>query len=761
MEKLKIKRRIKNKICSVKVNENHIILMAISMLCGFIGAFGKILGFSSYMNVAVAALSGTNPLPSFIGSIIAYLINGSLGSSVVQICSILIISAIKLIVPMGEKHDDPIFLSLITSGTLMLFGCVMSLAMPSDTYTTSMRMISAVLCGCTVFIIRSIMMCREENGVFDMTGINGIFAAAAYVLIISTLTAVPLFIFNPGRIIGTAVMLMAVRRYKNMGGAVIGALTTCGVLLCTPSLAGNTLLLATSGMICGIFMTFGNLFMIIIFLILSIISMVAIGINSDTFHMFADLIAGSMIYISLPVSWVKKTAKKFVGVRGTADTVGQATAARLGYASKTLGDIRGQLSMVTAAMDKRTKEQSISNGVEVTICEYCELKDICDKNNIRREKGFYKLEETLMKFNCVSKYDVMQHCSWCIKPEKVSRGFNEVYENMLAARADNIKLREMREFVTCQLSGVEDILGDLSFRVGQVRTVDAALSTKVRDYFSNLGYPNAKVCVYIDEGLCQRVEVYLTSEFHGDPITVTTAVSELIEYDLDLPVITTADGVTKLVFAEIADYYAHIESFCASSSGEYSGDTFDIVDLNGNEKYVILSDGMGTGKRARLDSVFSVNLVSRLLSCGISPQTAHKMINLMLMVKGWEESFATLDLLRLDLGEGYAEILKSGSAPSYLCRDGGMKIIDTEAFPAGILPDCQPDITSMKLFDKDIILMVSDGVEQTAVREFSDYINSMSLEDAVCRLGSLAISVCNNNKPDDITIIAVEIGKKK
>ena len=68
---------------------------------------------------------------------------------------------------------------------------------------------------------------------------------------------------NLGRIAGTLFMLMAVRKYRNIGGAVVGALTTCGVLLCTPSLARNTLLLATSGLICGAFLQFGSLVIVL------------------------------------------------------------------------------------------------------------------------------------------------------------------------------------------------------------------------------------------------------------------------------------------------------------------------------------------------------------------------------------------------------------------------------------------------------------------------------------------------------------------
>ncbi len=47
-------------------------------------------------------------------------------------------------------------------------------------------------------------------------------------------------------------------------------------------------------------------------------------------------------------------------------------------------------------------------------------------------------------------------------------------------------------------------------------------------------------------------------------------------------------------------------------------------------------------------------------------QTAHRLINSMLRVKGWEESFATLDIMRLELNGGTVQFLKSGAAQSFL-----------------------------------------------------------------------------------------------
>lgn len=162
---------------------------------------------------------------------------------------------------------------------------------------------------------------------------------------------------------------------------------------------------------------------------------------------------------------------------------------------------------------------------------------------------------------------------------------------------------------------------------------------------------------------------------------------------------------------------------------------------------------MGTGKRARLDSLFSVSLVTRLIRSGMSMQTAHRLINSMLRVKGWEESFATLDIMRLELNGGTVQFLKSGAAQSFLFRDGGLKSIGGQAFPAGILAECTPDVSELKLFDGDVLLMTSDGVEDATAREILRC-GGMNAQEIVTVLGAKALAQRTGGRRDDITIIA-------
>ncbi|MBQ9375438.1 MAG: SpoIIE family protein phosphatase [Ruminococcus sp.] len=759
---LKVKDAVKTHVNKTQSNK---MMWIISGIACFVASFGSLMGFPSPVNVAVAVLSGTNIIPAFIGALLSYIIQGSLDVGIVQLCSILVIAVVRVVLFNPVKNDNPVFLSLLTSGVMILFNSVMAVATPGDTYYIVMRMLSSLLSGCIVFAVKTVLQRRDDNGVFELGGINGVFGGIIYIIIVATLSAVPVPAVNLGRIAGTFCILCGVRKYRNAGGAVMGALTTCGVLLCNPLLAKNTLLLATSGLICGAFIQFGLLATVLSFLGISLISLVAIGVNGDTFFMFADLVIGSMLFIAVPVSVIKKATGRIMGMKNSVDYVGQTACSRLSFVSHTLSDIRSQITLVSAAIDRKSKDNDLKRQVCTALCSDCKMFEGCWKKNKDYTLGaFSRLEETALSYNGISSLDVDKNLPLCSNPDDMEYVFNELYKRLLAEKANSIHLKEMRQLVTEQLESMEDILSDLSYRVGQVRSVDSSLSAQIRDYFSHLGYPNAKTCVFVDENKTQRIEVFLTSSFKGDLLKLTTGVSSITDCDFDLPVITTVDNVTKILFTEQPRLDIKTGSFQAScSDNEYSGDTFDTVSLSTSERYVVLSDGMGTGKRAKLDSMFTVNLAVRLLKAGISVGTAHKLINSILRVKGWEESFATLDILRLDLCGGVAEFLKSGACVSYLYRDEAVKVIGRQSFPAGILPECIPDISGIKIFSGDYIIMTSDGVSENVIRngmEILRKIKNINPQTLAQKIGEMSMKEYKGKNRDDISIVIVEIDDK-
>ncbi|MCR5541437.1 MAG: SpoIIE family protein phosphatase [Ruminococcus sp.] len=731
---------------------------------GLLTGLSVTLGFPSFMCGAAASLAGDYSPAVFLGTLLAFLLNRGIEAGIVQICSVLVITAIHFIDPFGERRNEPVYRSLVVSGVLMLFSCVVTAAVPSDFYLASMRMINSLLAGCTVFITMTVRDAAKHSGVFDLTGMNGMFAGMFFIMMVSIFASVNIFAVNPGRMLGAFILLQASRRYRSFGGAVIGALTACGVLVSDPSLARNTLLLATAGLICGVFIRFGKLAAVMSFLVTSLISLVAVGVNGDTYHMFADIVTGSLLFLIIPAEKVKRISKHISGFQSTPELIGHTTAARLSMAGRTLGEIRRRLDMVTVTMDRNTASRKASSEVRRCVCSDCHSYHLCFEKNENTEKAFDILQSTLDRGDSVTDEQVKQTVLCCDRPQLLSNAFNDLERHIIADKAENIRIRELRTMLTDQLLSMEDILSDLSYRSSQVQSIDTGLSESVREQLAFMGYKGAKVCVYIDEDLCRRADAFIKGSFSGDVARLTASVSSILDCDMALPDITEENGMTRISFSELPCFTAEAAVFSASASGEYSGDSYDIFDVGGSEKYILLSDGMGTGKRARLDSSFTVSLSRKLLTSGLSLTTVHRLVSSMLRVKGWEESFATMDILHLDLCGGRASLLKAGAVNSRLCRDGAVVPLGDTSLPAGILSDCPPDKCEIKLFDGDIIIMNSDGADedsaqliaQTAAAE-----TNCDMTELVNNLGSMILERRQGARADDITVIAVRIGLRK
>lgn len=733
--------------------------VVLAVLVGFVTGNSRLLGQPSYMCCAAASVWGKRSPAIFVGALIAFLVNGKVESGLVQLCSLLVIAAIHYIDPLEERRDEPVYLSLVNAGILILFSCVVTVAMPTDIYMASMRMINSLLSACCVFIAKLLIRGKQRKGVFDLSGMNGVLAGMLYILISSVLCSLDIATLNVGRMAGVFMLLQAVRKYRSFGGAVIGALTACGIMICEPTLTRNTLLMATAGLICGAFVQFGVLAEVMSFLIAALISLVAVGVNADTYRMFADLAAGSLLFVLVPLETVRKFGKHISGFRTTPEIVGQTTSSRLALCGEALGEIRRRLDMVTVAMDRQTASRTVAGEVARCICADCPNRELCFNKSDIVKRAFAQLSDIAEYTGSVTPAQAEERLRCCTRPALIAGAFTGFNERLGNERAENIRIRELRGLLAEQLTSMEDILNDLSFRSSQVRSIDTELSARLREHFAVMGYTGAKACVYIDEDLFRRADVYLNDEPDLDTVKVTASVSSLLDCDMSVPDIVTEDGLTRVSFSEVPPYAAHAAVFTASAGGEYSGDSYEIFDLNGCEKYVLLSDGMGTGKRARLDSVFTVSLARKLICSGLSMRTAHRLINSMLRVKGWEESFATMDLMRIDLCGGSASILKAGAVKSRLCRDGSVCAFGGQAFPAGILAECSPDVTDIKLFSGDMIVMTSDGADEDCADEIARIAAGEvgNIEDIVRRMAEYAMAKRDKKHSDDLTIIAVKI----
>ncbi|MFT3951308.1 MAG: PP2C family protein-serine/threonine phosphatase [Oscillospiraceae bacterium] len=756
-----------SKVHSIEKTDKHfgnkelLYAVGVTAIC-FAATKAQLLGFPSPFNVAVLAACNAGVIPAFLACIAGYLLFGGLEIGMVQICAMLVIVALKLLILPREKRQSPAVMAVSSTAAMAGFGFIVSVLLPADLYTTCYRLMSAVLCGCVTYFLMAVAQRTSTDGLLDINGLRGASLGILFVVAACTLASVQIGSVNLGRTAGMFVMLAAMTRYGHIGGAVCGALTTCGVILCAPQLADNTLLLASAGLIVGAFAALGAFATVAAFLLILIISLSVVGMNADTFPMIADGIAASAIYAAVPRSAVRAMLRHVGGTKNAVEIVGQTASARLSFASKTLRGIRGQIDTVTKSMDKKSAAVTLESLAPDLLCRDCAGCTECWNNHTDETAAALRaLEALVLKNGLCTDTDVRFSHPRCVQPKALAEVFTTLYAGHLYEQSNRLRARELREILTEQLGAMEDVLNDLSHRVSQISYVDASLSEQASRLAVRRGCTNARACVYRDESQTMRAELFTPADFNPDPVKLTADLSDIIGCDMDLPVVTVTDKIAKFTFTELPVFSVSSDQFqIAGSAGEYSGDWVETLSVSATEEYFILSDGMGTGRRAKLDSMFATSLVTRLLTAGVSPETAVRMINLILRVKGWDESFATLDVARIDLCRGTLDLLKAGAAASYILRDEVLIKAEAQSFPLGILGDVPAVSLHYKLFPGDRILLVSDGVDELTVKKYAAQCfcaPQSELKNAVIRFGETALEHQKQGKQDDITILAIQI----
>lgn len=731
--------------------KGYIIRCLLAASACFVCTFGRMVGFPSFMNVAVCAVCESFSPAALLGAAVCCAIRGTIAGEAVQLGSMLTITALNVFFPNYSRDGDPIRLSLSATAVTLLLSCIVSSADMSE-FNVSMRIISSLLCGCIVYAAAFIGGQLRTGQAVKVRGLNAVYLAMIYMTAAATLCSVSIGPFNAGRVLACAAIPAAAKKRRAAGGAVMGALSSVSVMMCSSALAANTMLLAAAGLICSAFCDLGRVVPAIAFMLSAAAALATSGLNSDTFNMLADIIAGAVIFAAIPYNLFSKLMSKFMFLGSAADNAGQTASSRLTFAAMTITDIRKRLTLISETIEARAEDPDLADRVMPELCGGCRLEEECRKN------GCAKNLEAQIRMGSSEPMAV-----GCIRAAELPKLVALCREAQLADRAEAVRMKELRLLLREQLGTMSDLLNDLSFRLSRRREIDVKLSAAAKRYFERLEFGGVRACVYTDESLGRHVEVYISGSFEQQALSVTAGLCRALELDLELPGVTAAGSITKLEFDETAPFEAAFGSYSAAGSSLCSGDAVETLGCSAGEKYVLISDGMGSGRRARLDSQISLQLACRLLRSGASMSTAQRLINSVLGVKDWEESFATLDLLRLDLFAGRAEFLRSGAAPAYLIRDGSAVKIECDSFPAGILVSCDPDVYSCKLFDGDVIIMTTDGApedicERAVIICAED--PAAEAEQLAFRLGSSCVGD-PQKRQDDITIAAVKITDRR
>ena len=163
-------------------------------------------------------------------------------------------------------------------------------------------------------------------------------------------------------------------------------------------------------------------------------------------------------------------------------------------------------------------------------------------------------------------------------------------------------------------------------------------------------------------------------------------------------------------------------------------------------------------RKAAVESRLVVRLFRKLIGSGVNYISAIKMINSIMVTKSQEESFATLDAVRIDLDSGQLTVIKSGAASTLIKNRDGFVRVAAPNFPIGIYPQSEIYYRDCQFDEGDILIMFSDGVSENEymyVKELLGKENDLKkIVDEIC----VKSEIFNPSpRSDDVTVIGVRM----
>ncbi len=199
----------------------------------------------------------------------------------------------------------------------------------------------------------------------------------------------------------------------------------------------------------------------------------------------------------------------------------------------------------------------------------------------------------------------------------------------------------------------------------------------------------------------------------------------------------------------------------SQSDDSLCGDCAEIWSYGVNS-YMILSDGMGTGREAGTVAKSLIRAFRNLTEAGYSLESSLRLSSEFIRSCQPEESFATLDILSANLMTGEVTIRKCGAGKSYILRDGCITPVPSGGYPIGILEEISLTSTQIDPTDNLTILMMTDGADSLGIEKLAEIIldsDRLSADDLAALVTSEAYRNQKTGSHDDITVAVIRLSK--
>ncbi len=589
-------------------------------------------------------------------------------------------------------------------------------------------------------------------------------------LLLLSVSDIAVFHISFARIAAVYLILLFSYVYREAGGAVAG-IAAAGAFLADGAVGLYAWAYCAAGLLAGMFAQGKRIFGTAVVLSAFAVAFLFTGGETASAYLLMEAFSASVLFLATPRFLLEKAQRVAAAPLHSSDSNPQRREilSRLGSATKAVDEMAQSVKKVSSLLQYPVSlaEKDVFARTKEEVCTGCGRYAFCWEQHYKDTLSAFEQADAVLKSNQTLYAGGLPPTlqGRCIRLTSLTESLNRYAVRAAERTAAQMKINEIRSVTADQMESLCDILREFSGELSQELTFDETAAQRVRDALHNefSCIPYAVSCIYnADRKL--RLELELPTENIPAKEPLRQALELALGRQLELPEAEPSENGTHLNFCEKTAI--RIEAAAAkitADSERLCGDSYEsFYDGRGNY-VVVLSDGMGQGTRAALDSTMAATLMAKLLKAGIGYQGALKMVNASLMLKSGEESLATLDVLNINLYTGKATFYKAGAAKSLIRRQNKCLEIKRASLPAGILRDVQFASTEGDLLDGDLVVLASDGAfdyAETAFKRALGAVHGESCAVIARRLAQAAKKKNSSPRSDDITVIVLRIRKE-
>ncbi len=732
-----------------------------TLLCGMLFCAGQ--SFMPICTALTAALPTMLSAAVFSGASICTLALGKTEEMTAELISMAIILALRLIAgKFSEKAPRPAAVGIFSAADYAFSGLLQAFYTELSAVIIAAVVFRGIICGITAYFISCELNYIRENGRLPVSGADSLCTAALYVTAISALFNVTVGKLSVGRCFGGFVILAAGGRFGGAGGSVAGILTSLGAILGSTDgniseLPRSMAVIGCSGLIAGILSKYGKLASSAAFTLISLFLTLFMGRLSWAASLMTDTLIASALYALIPDRLYMKLITTAIAHRSAAAEHLSRSVAFGAACFSAAGSSTDKAAELLA--EKNYIRTDIPSEVCRKICGECRNRDFCcrdDENRIR--SAFIPCEKLLLRKGFITAAELPRCIESCTKKDALADLMNSLYARNSSFMQKNDLLVHFRENFSAQFSSSADFIGDLGRKCPDGEICDEGMSERAALLIGQYGAKNVSAAVFFNKSGYIFISAFYTDKLNDTASELTKRLSALTDRDLEEPEFFCEDGTIHACWHEPYTFEAVVGKAVMCGRENVSGDSSIRFSDGLGAVYFIIADGMGSGKRASLESSMACSLLSRLIRAGAGEKSALRLVNSLLSAKASDEVFTTADILKINLFTGKASFYKAGAAKSFVKTGGAVSSVESSALPLGIFSDIDIDPVTLRLSDGDSVAIFSDGIPESCYPKLRELLLSDGYSPSRC-----ADTVIELEKddifPDDRTIFVLKLHK--